>query len=58
MTSKVLNLEGNLPCHTVKLIQTAKSWGQRELEPASSGQELGTRHFAPWDLEEFSTTVP
>ncbi len=57
MTSKVLNLEGNLPRHTVKLIQTAKSWGQRELEPlVAKNWEQGT--LPPGILENFQQQCP
>lgn len=33
MTSKVLNLESNLPLETTQLLESARSWGERELEP-------------------------
>jgi alkylation response protein AidB-like acyl-CoA dehydrogenase len=57
MTSKVLNLEGNLPCHTVKLIQTAKSWGQRELEPlVAKNWEQGI--LPPGILKNFQQQCP
>ncbi len=33
MTSKVLHLEADLPQETIQLIQNARAWGEKELEP-------------------------
>jgi acyl-CoA oxidase len=57
MTSKVLNLEANLPNETAQLIASARSWGERELEPLIAKHwENGT--FPPGILASFQRYCP
>lgn len=57
MTSKVLNLEADLPRETVRLIESARSWGESELEPLIAKHwEEGT--FPPGILASFQRSCP
>lgn len=57
MTSKVLDLEGDLSPETIQLVQSARSWGARELEPLIAKHwEDGT--FPPNILKSFQRDCP
>lgn len=57
MASTVLNLEGDLPLETTQLVRSARSWGERELEPLIAKHwEDGT--FPPNILESFQRNCP
>jgi acyl-CoA oxidase len=57
MTSRVLNLHGDLPQETLALIQKAKSWGEQELEPLIP-KHWEEATFPPHILESFQRHCP
>jgi alkylation response protein AidB-like acyl-CoA dehydrogenase len=57
MTSKVLNLHGDLPPETLELIHSARSWGEKELEPLIP-KHWEEASFPPHILSSFRRHCP
>jgi acyl-CoA oxidase len=57
MTSRVLDLHGDLPPDVLSLINSAKSWGEQELEPLIA-KHWEEATFPPHILSSFRTHCP